>query len=54
MNRMELEARSETCVNYHDGDITVSMKNAASLGKFNLSCFFFLPIHASNYLPAAE
>jgi hypothetical protein len=54
MNRMELEARSETCVNYHDGDITVSMKNAASLGTFNLSCVFFLPIYASNYLPTAE
>ena len=33
MNRMETEAKSEECINYDEGQTTVSMKNAASLGK---------------------
>lgn len=33
MNRMELEARSDECIDYQDGQTTVSMKNAVSLGE---------------------
>lgn len=32
MNRMEVEARSEECMDY-SGDSTVMMKNSASLGR---------------------
>lgn len=32
MNRMEVEAKSDECIDYHDGQTTVSMKNAVSLG----------------------
>lgn len=32
MNRMEIEAKSERCVNITDDSLTVAMKNAQSLG----------------------
>lgn len=33
MNRMEVEARSEECIDYDESGTTVSMKNATSLGE---------------------
>ena len=33
MNRMELEQRSEECIHVNEDNITVSMKNCASLGE---------------------
>jgi hypothetical protein len=33
MNRMEIEAKSEECIDYDESQTTVSMKNAASLGE---------------------
>jgi hypothetical protein len=33
MNRMEVEARSDECIDYDDSGTTVSMKNATSLGE---------------------
>jgi hypothetical protein len=47
MNRMEVEARSDECIDYQDGGTTVSMKNAVSLGGLQ-HCFRLLALlHAS-------
>lgn len=36
MNRMELESNSDVCVEYL-GDTGVAMKNAASLGEYDIA-----------------
>lgn len=33
MNRMELEQRSDECIDFDEGSTTVLMKNSASLGE---------------------
>jgi len=37
MNRMEVEARSDECIDYEESGTTVSMKNATSLGASSAS-----------------
>ena len=35
MNRMELEQRSEECMDIDQGNVTVAMKSSASLGELS-------------------
>lgn len=54
MNRMEVEAKSEESINYEDGQTTVSMKNATSLGEYPTPLSTIIYLHIPRLLTSVH